>query len=146
MIDRMDHLMRRAIDSELNQWGAWHERHSDYEGYPGCDNIQAFLNGAGGGTPGHRVLCLDMPIHIYAVHGRVLRLIEEQRLAVYVWYVIRLKEDGTRWGLAEKAEKSGFDPVKLRSLVNDAVRVIAGVEIGEEHQKMSTLRQTALLV
>lgn len=132
IMDRMtepvlDRYTRTAIRSELNRWGRWIERHADYEGFAPINYLMAAREGRGGGMPGHRVLCLDMPVHIYAVHGRVLRLTEEQRYAVHVEFVIKVKEDGTIWRTSEKCEKIGMKPWKLRDLVEQAMVRIAGL-------------------
>ena len=127
MSNVLDNVTRRAIDGELNRWGKWVERHGDYEGFPRVNVLVAATEGHGGGACGHRILCLDMPCEIYAVHGRVLRLSLEEREAVYAWYVIRVKEDGTLWGLVEKCEKIGVNPQDLRTLVNRAKQRIAGL-------------------
>ena len=132
MSREMDHLLRRAIDSELNQWGAWLERNADYQGYPRTDNIAAFISGAGGGTPGHRILCLDMPTHIYAVHGRVLRLSESEREAVYLYFAFRLKPDGvTFWTIEEKCRQVGIDEGSMRRRRARARYRIAGIPLPE---------------
>src|SRR5262249_17071544 len=129
-IHHMDSHMRRAIDAELNRWGGWVERHSDYEGYPRTDNIVAFLRGVGGGTPGHRVLCLDMPDSIYAIHGRVLRLPDAEREAVWVFFAFRLKPDGhTFWTLAEKCLLSGIQEDSMRRRIARARYRVAGLPV-----------------
>lgn len=127
----MDSLLRRAIDGELNQWGSWLERNSDYRGYPRTDNIQAFLNGAGGGTAGHRILCLDMPTHIYAIHGRVLLLPEAEREAVYLYFAFRLKPDGTLWTVEAKCAVVGIDRESMRRRLARARYRIAGLPLPE---------------
>jgi hypothetical protein len=136
----MDNLMRRAIDSELNHWGGWLERHRDYQGYPRCDNVQAFLNGAGGGTPGHRVLCDDMPTAIYAVHGRVLRLPQAEQEAVWVFFAFRLKPDGeTFWTLEEKCRESGIQEASLRRRIARARYRIAGLPVPRWEKKENAI-------
>lgn len=146
MLDRMDPHLRRAIDSELNQWGAWHERHSDYEGYPCCDNIQAFLNGAGGGTPGSRTLCLDMPTHIYAVHGRVLLLPEAEREAIYVYFAFRLKPDGlTYWTVEEKCRIAGIKEDSMRRRLRRARYRIAGIPLPDRREFKQALAAVSVV-
>lgn len=125
----IDSHLRKAIESELNAWGRWIEKRLDYHGFSKSSSLAAFTEGRGTGIGGHRILCLDMPVHIYATHGRVLRLTEEERYAINVWFIFRMKEDGTLWGLAEKAAVVGMDPVELRRLVNISVRKISGLPV-----------------
>src|SRR4051794_716020 len=47
---------RSALECELEEWGKWIEDHSDYEGYPRADAVQAWIEGFGGGRSGHKVL------------------------------------------------------------------------------------------
>lgn len=130
----MDNLMRRAIDSELNAWGGWLERHNDYEGYPRSDNVAAFLNGGGGGSPGHRVLCLDMPTGVYATHARVLLLPELEREAVEIFFCYRLRPNARQdqtpyYSLAEKCQMAGVEERSLRRRINRARFRIAGLPV-----------------
>jgi hypothetical protein len=127
----MDRLTRQAIDGELNRWGRWIERHADYTGHPSVNALVAQLYGAGGGTPGHRVLCLDMPDHIYATHGRVLRLPEAEKEAVYLFFAVQLKEDGTVWTAAEKCRIYGIKEESMRRRLARARYRILGIPVPE---------------
>lgn len=118
-----------GINSELNAWGRWIEKHMDYEGYPGITTVEAWLMGRGGGTGGHRILCLDMPTPIYATHGRVLRLTEYEQEAIWVWYVVRVKPDGTLWPIEHKCKTAGITEAALRQRVSRARRKIAGLPV-----------------
>lgn len=129
MIDpRYEKLERRALEGELNRWGKWIERHSDYEGYPGINILQAFLMGRGGGTPGHRILCLDMPTDVYSVHHRVLMLSETLQEAVWIWYVTRVKPDGTLWTVEARCRRIGITEEVLRTRLSRARRKLLGIE------------------
>lgn len=125
----MDNLLRRAIDSELNLWGRWIELHIDREGYPSASSFILAVEGKGGGTNGHRILCDDMPPHIYAVHGRWLLLPEHERDAVWIWYVIRVKPDGTIWPIEHKCDAVGITEAALRQRVCRARYRIAGLSV-----------------
>lgn len=102
----VDHerLLRSALSSELRRWGGWIERnmldHDD--GWPSENFLLAFTHGRGGAIAGHRVLCRDMPEHIYATHRHWLSLPEQLQEAVWIRYVPMLRGDGTVWTLAEK--------------------------------------------
>lgn len=122
-----ERLYRRALNAELNDWGRWVERHWDYEGYPSANVLHAFLMGRGGGNPGHRVLCLDMPDRVYAVHGRILMLSEELREAIWIWFVPRLKLDGTVWSVTERCRIAGISEDLLRQRVRRAKDRILGL-------------------
>jgi hypothetical protein len=121
----------QGVDRELNQWGRWIEMRIDYEGYPSVSVGMQLINW-GTGVYGDRILCLDMPTHIYAVHGRVLRLQEHERDAVWIWYVIRVKPDGTLWPIDHKCRQAGITEAALRQRVSRARRKIAGLPILEE--------------
>lgn len=128
-IDRLyERYELQGIDRELNAWGRWNERHMDFEGYPGISALEAWRAGRGGGSPGHKILCLDMPDAVYAVHGRVLRLSEQDREALWIWYVIRVKPDGTLWPLEHKCRTAGITEAALRQRVHRARRRMAGLE------------------
>ena len=136
----MDNILRRAIDSELNAWGGWLERHSDYQGYPRSDNVHAFLNGGGGGTAGHRVLCLDMPSGIYATHARILLLPESEREAVHIYFAFRVKPDGIGYyTLAEKCRIAEVDEKTVRTRIGRARYRIAGLPVPEMVVKKVTI-------
>ncbi len=117
-----------AVKAELNAWGSWIERHKDYEGYPACGPLEAWLAGGGGSPRGHRVLCLDMPVHVYATHARVLLLPEHEKEAVWVYYVPRMKDDGTLWDVREKCLKIGITHECLRKRLQRAYQKILGIE------------------
>lgn len=125
----MDRITRQAIDSELNSWGRWIERHADYTGHPSVNALVAQLYGAGGGTPGHRVLCLDMPDGIYATHARILMLSENEREAVYLFFAVKLKDDGTVWTITEKARIYGIKEDSLRRRLARARYKILGLPV-----------------
>lgn len=126
-LDQHPHLYRKALNTELNEWGRWIERNWDYEGFPTASPSEAYRMGRGGGCAGHRVLCLDMPDRVYAVHGRILLLAEELRDAVWIWFVPRLKLDGTVWSIAERCRLAGISEELLRQRVKRAKDRILGL-------------------
>jgi hypothetical protein len=127
----MDSFTRRAIDGELNRWGKWIERHADYTGHPGINAIVAQLYGAGGGTPGHRILCLEMPTGVYATHVRVLRLTEGEQEAVCLYFAVQVKDDGTLWTVDEKCRIYGIKEESLRRRLSRARYKILGIPVPE---------------
>lgn len=127
----MDSYTRRAIDGELNRWGKWIEKHVDYTGHPSINAIVAQLYGAGGGTPGHRILCLEMPTGVYATHMRVLMLTESEREAVYLYFAVQVKEDGTLWTAPEKCRIYGIKEDSLRRRLARARYKILGIPVPE---------------
>lgn len=131
MSNALDNVTRKAIDGELNRWGKWMERHLDYTGHPSINAIVAQLYGAGGGTPGHRILCLDMPTGVYATHMRVLMLTESEREAVYLYFAVQVKEDGTLWTVQEKCLIYGIKEESLRRRLARARYKILGVPVPE---------------
>lgn len=124
---RYDRLFRRALEGELNRWGRWVETHSDYEGFPGVNILVAFLMGRGGGSAGHKILCLDMPTDVYAVHGRIIRLPEDQQVALWLFYVTRLKPDGTLWTLDERCQRARVTSEDLRERLKAARDRLLGI-------------------
>lgn len=118
-----------AISQELNRWGKWLEDHSDYEGYPGVNILVNYLYGAGAGTPGHRILCLEMPVAIYATHARVIRCTEAEQEAIWLYYVVRVKEDGTTWTLPERLNRAELTEDALWQRLRRAKRRILGIPV-----------------
>lgn len=127
----LDRITRQAIDSELNAWGRWIERHADYTGHPSINFLVAQFYGAGGGTPGDRILCLDMPEGIYATHSRILMLNELEQEAVYLFFAVKLKDDGTVWTVAERCRIYGIKEESLRRRLARARYKILGVPVPE---------------
>jgi hypothetical protein len=84
---RVHGLDKAALEQKLADWGDWIEARLDQEGYPQCDAVAAALDGAGGGTPGHRILFPMMPHRLWSLHQRILRLPDHEHAAVVVWYV-----------------------------------------------------------
>lgn len=129
---RYERLERRALEGELHRWGNWQERklHHD-EGYPGLDILIAYLNGGGGGTPGHRILCLEMPTDVYSIHHRmILVLNEEEREAIWLYYVPRVKWCGlvcTEWSLPEKCEIANLTEEIVRKRASRARAKLLGI-------------------
>lgn len=124
---RYEQLERRALEGELNRWGKWIERHSDYEGYPRANILIAFLHGRGGGAAGHRILCLDMPTDVYSVHHRILMLTEALQESVWIYYVTRLKPDGTLWTLQERCRRAGVAEEALKQRLKRARNKLLGI-------------------
>lgn len=125
----MTGLDRSYVNAKLNAWGHWIERHSEVNGYPRIENVTAYLEGAGGGAKGHRVLCVDMPEWIGKTHVRVLyALTEPEQHAVYLWYVVRIKDDGTEWSMDERCERAGISYDTLRRDLNRARYRFLGLE------------------
>ncbi len=123
-----DEAARDGLKAELNAWGRWVESHLYYEGYP-THSAGMRLTVHSGMTPGSRVLCLDMPGRIYATHRQIWRLNEQDREAIYIWYVFRVKKDGTLWDQAEKAGLVGISDVALRQRVTRARLKILGLPL-----------------
>lgn len=128
-VRRYERLERSALEGELNRWGKWLETHSEFEGYPGVNILIAFIGGGGGGIPGHRILCLDMPTDIYATHGRVIRLPEAEQEAVWLKYVTRLKPDGTLWTVRERCVKADISEDAFHQRLSRARSRILGLPI-----------------
>lgn len=124
---RHERVYRKALDSELNRWGRWIERNMDYEGYPGTNVLEAFRTGRGGSEPGHRVLCLDMPIDVYTVHHRVIMLPDIYQEAVWIWFVPHLKDDGTVWTVRERCDLAELNEDTLRQRLKRAKDRILGL-------------------
>lgn len=129
---RYEKLERRALEGELHRWGRWQESKLGHEeGYQGINILIAYLNGGGGGTPGHRILCLEMPTDVYSVHQRmILVLNEEEREAIWLYYVPRMKWHGlvcTEWMLAEKCERAGLTEVIVRKRASRARAKLLGI-------------------
>jgi hypothetical protein len=105
------HGMDRAwLEDSLNNWGNWIEEHSDFEGYPRADAINSWVEGFGGGSKGHRILCVVMPKRVQSIHLRICNaLTEGQRAAVWLQYVPRMKPNGGTWSIEERCDRAGVD-------------------------------------
>jgi hypothetical protein len=100
---RLDGREQSAIDSELERWGEWWEK-NPIDGFSGASSIAAFLEGFGGGRPGHRILCEEMPNAVFWTHQRWLRLSPELQITVWVHFVPRVDPDtGRCWTPEERA-------------------------------------------
>lgn len=124
-----DRYALRGLESELHRWGRAICRHFEHDGSPGANVLETFIGGSGGGMPGDRVLCLDMPTDIYVVHKRVLLLPIAEQEAVLVWYGVPPKEDGQLWTAAEKALKLRIGERTLRLRRDRAKRRILGLPV-----------------
>lgn len=125
--DHYERLELRAIDGELNRWGKWVEEHSDFDGFPRSNILESYIGGDGGGTAGHRILCDEMPLGVWATHQRVLLLPPELQDAVSAYYVVRMKPDGTLWTMAEKCLRLAVSERTLRDRLGQAKRRILGL-------------------
>lgn len=120
---------RRVLHGELSRWGDWIDRNSDYEGYPGCNILAAYIGGSGGDKRGHRILCRDMPASIWATHARIVLLQEEEQEAVWLLYANRLREDGTLRPLEEKLRVAKISLADHRAMMASARRKIMGIDV-----------------
>jgi hypothetical protein len=117
---------RRELNRLLNRWGNWVEKHWDFDGYPSTNILESYI-GSDLGAPGHRILCLEMPTDVYATHQRVIRLPEDERAAIWLWYVPVTKENGTIRSIAERCEIAGITEENLRKRVSRGRQRIAGI-------------------
>ncbi len=136
---RYERYELQGIHRELCAWGKWIEEHADYDGHA-SQSASCSVELRGDGRPGHKILCLDMPVHVYAVHARVLRLPESEQEAVWIWYVIRIKPDGTIWPIAHRCRTVGITEEALRKRVSRARRRIAGLPV------LELVKSTALAI
>jgi hypothetical protein len=120
-------IERRQLNAELERWGDWWEKHGHFDGYPGINILESFI-GSDLGPPGHRILCLEMPIGVYATHHRVLRLPELEREAVWIWYVPRVKANGQTYTIVEKCAIIDMNEWTLRKRVQFAKLRIMGID------------------
>lgn len=105
------------------------ERQHEHSGYPSMDTTARSREGDGGGTLGHRVLCLDMPDDVWATNARVMRLPEDLRQAVELVFVVVMKTPGTGelWTFAEKCSRLSLSQHVVRRRLNRAMYLIAGL-------------------
>lgn len=105
---RLDGRERSWLECQLQTWGDWHEQHADFQGFPRASSIQLFLDGFGGGRPGHRILAEERPDAVIWVDLRMPRLPEHEQLAVWAHYVPWVKENGQVWTPEAKARLLGI--------------------------------------
>jgi hypothetical protein len=111
---------RSWIDAAFKEWGAWIWESRDFEGYPTAEHVTAFLNGAGGGTRGHRVLCRDTPPWVTFTHAIWLRLPEHEAVAMWAEYVPGVGEDGRLWSREQKCQRLGIGEEGFRKRLQRA--------------------------
>jgi hypothetical protein len=111
---------RSWIDAAFADWGVWLWEHRHFEGYPTADNVQAFMQGRGGGIAGHRVLCRDMPPWILFAHVIWWWLPDHEALVVWAEFVPSVEENGHTWTQLEKAEKLGISHDAYRCRLSSA--------------------------
>lgn len=126
-ISRLTLTEKKQLNRLLNRWGDWIEKHLHFDGYPSVNVLEAYIGGGTAPSAGHRILCLEMPIDIYTTHQRVLRLLEDEREAIWIWYVPVMKADGTIWSVRERCEIAGVSEECLRKRVSRARMRIAGL-------------------
>lgn len=112
-------LDRSALEYQLEAWGKWIEDHPQ-TGYSPLNAIEAFLNGGGGGVPGHRVLCSDPPRWWWRTDVMISYLNEQERAAIRIEYEFRMREDGTLWSQKEKLEYLGIPVHTYRAVLSRA--------------------------
>ena len=110
-----------ALDTLLQQWGAWQERHGEDVILP---RQAAFCMIVSDQPPGSRILCADMSPDVQNVHRAFLMLRLRPREALLAWYAVQLKEGGGYWSPDEKAELLGCSVNALRCRVTRARRVL----------------------
>lgn len=130
----------RELNASLNRWGDWMEKHWGFDGYPGINILESFI-GSDLGAPGHRILCLEMPVGVYCTHQRVLRLPELEQQAVWLWYVPTMRANGTTYTVQEKCRIAGLNEWTLRKRVQYAKLRIAGIDPLRASKKATTLPQ-----
>jgi hypothetical protein len=110
-----------ALDTLLQQWGAWQERH--------CEDVilprqAAFCMIVSDQPPGSRVLCADMSEDVQNLQRAFLMLRLRPQKALYLWYAVQLKEGGGYWSPDEKAALFACSLNALRCRVTRARRVL----------------------
>lgn len=118
---------RDAIRNELSRWGAFEDRRNAFNGYPSSDNVTRAREGRGGGMQGHRVLCLDWPDGMYAIHSRVLALPQHLEDLVRAVHCNIVLPDGglLDWGL--RVQRIGLTERTARRLYSEALLRVAGI-------------------
>lgn len=136
----------RHIDSMLEDWGRWVEKHSDETGYPSRAAIHGVVDVAGQFSwfrvrqftakghsnlifGGHRILCRDMPERIRVINFMICRLSDEQYDAILARYALDLRDDGLRFSMMDKARALGITLVafeeRLRRARNRLGQILA---------------------
>lgn len=109
------------LDSLLQRWGAWQERH--------CQDVvlpqqSAFCMIVSDQPPGPRILCADMAEDIQDLQRAFLMLRCRPQNALLLWYAVQLKEGGGYWSPDQKAAVFGCSLNALRCRVTRARRVL----------------------
>lgn len=118
---------RSMLNASLERWGDWWEKNGEFDGYPSVNILESYI-GSDLGLPGHRILCLEMPVGVYCTHQRVLKLSELEQDAICIWYIPRVKENGQLYTVDEKCKLLSIDKWALRKRVQRAKLRIAGID------------------
>lgn len=95
---------REYVKSLLERWGEWCEAHlDDQHGLPTTNAIEHFGE-VGGGVPGHRILCQEMPRKVWLTNYHVIHQPSEYKEALITFYVFHVKPGGGKWTAKEKAK------------------------------------------
>lgn len=114
----------------LNRWGNWIEKHADFQGYSRLNILESYI-GSDPVAPGHKILCLEMPHDVYCTHQRIIKLPEVERSAIELFYIPRMKPDGTVWSLHEKCIAMNIDEKEIRIRLKKGRLKIVGIEVSE---------------
>jgi hypothetical protein len=123
----LDKWERDAIRKELSRWGAFEDKRNAFNGYPSSDNVTRSTEGRGGGMQGHRILCLDWPDGMYAIHARVLALPEDLQAVVRAVHCNIVLPDGGLLDWALRVERIGVAERTARRLYSQALLRVAGI-------------------
>jgi hypothetical protein len=112
------------INAMFREWGVWIWDHRHFEGFPTADSVASFIQGRGGTSPGHRVLCRDMKPWILFAHVIWIMLPDHEALCVWAEFVPSVEDDGSTWTQEQKAAKLSITHDAYRCRLNSArVRV-----------------------
>lgn len=123
----LDQYERAALRRELSRWGSWMDRRDDFNPYPTMDNVERARVGRGGGTQGHRILCLDMPDDVYATHWRVIGLVEPLRKVVWSVHCNIVTKTGDLIPWEWRCVRIGLTERTGRRMYSRALLAIAGI-------------------
>ena len=105
----------------LQRWGDWCEGHSEDTGLP---HQSSHLGIYSEQPAGHKILCPEMAKSVWNVHYQILKLPEDPRRSLYIWYAVNLKAGGGHWEAREKAEIMGWSLNALRIRVSRARKLL----------------------
>jgi len=112
----------------LEEWGRHYLAGMEYEGYSSISSIVLVIEDQVDRMlrPKHKILCRDLPEHVWPVHYAVLDLPDIYRVPLVLRFIPVLRMDGTHFRQRELAELIHLDKTTFRVRVRRGKDIVKG--------------------